>query len=66
MEDADGVQVSLGGDVIIRIGTMPITSAQDVSRAVALHGAGEKVPFTILRGGTTSRVVPLTLAERPA
>ena len=42
VEDADGVQVSLGGDVIIRIGDTPITSAQDVSRAVALHrGGGE-------------------------
>ena len=66
VEDADGVQVSLGGDLIIRIGNTPITSAQDVSRAVALHRVGEKVPFTILRGGTTRRVVAVTLAERPA
>ena len=66
VEDADGVQVSLGGDLIIRIGNTPITSAQDVSRAVALHRVGEKVPFTILRGGTTRRVVQVTLAERPA
>ncbi len=66
VENADGVQVSLGGDVIIRIGKTPIASAQDVSRAVALHRAGEKVPFTVLRAGTTRRVVQVTLAERPA
>ena len=63
---ADGVQVSLGGDVIIRIGTTPMASAQDVSRAVALHRVGEKVPFTVLRDGKTRRIVQVTLAERPA
>jgi len=63
---ADGVQVSLGGDVIIRIGTTSIASAQDVSRAVALHRVGEKVPFTVLRDGKTRRVVQVTLSERPA
>ena len=66
VEDADGVQVSLGGDVIIRIGTTSIAAAQDVSRAVALHHAGEMVPFTVLRDGKTRRVVQVTLAERPA
>ena len=66
VEDADGVQVTLGGDVIVRIGKTPIASAQDVSRAVALHVAGEKVQFTVLRGGKTRRVVEVTLAERPA
>lgn len=66
VEDADGVQVSLGGDLIIRIGKTPIASAQDVSRAVALYRAGEKVPFTLLREGKTRRVVQVTLGERPA
>ena len=66
VEGADGVQVSLGGDLIVRIGDTPITSAQDVSRAVTLHSVGEKVPFTVLRGGTTRRVVLVTLAERPS
>ena len=66
VEDADGVQVTLGGDVIVRIGKTPIASAQDVSRAVALHVAGEKVQFTVLRGGKTRRVVEVTLAERPS
>ena len=66
VEGADGVQVSLGGDLIIAIGDTPITSAQDVSRAVTLHRVGERVPFTVLRGGTTRRVVQVTLAERPS
>ncbi len=66
VEGADGVQVSLGGDLIVKIGDTPIASAQDVSRAVTLHSVGEKVPFTVLRGGTTRRVVLVTLAERPS
>lgn len=66
VEDADGVQVSLGGDVIVKIGATPVTSAQDVSRAVSLHVAGEKVQFTVLRGGTTRRIVRVTLGERPS
>ena len=66
VETSDGIQVSLGGDLIVRIGSTPVASAQDVSRAVALHDAGEKVPFTVLRDGKTRRIVIVTLAERPA
>ncbi len=66
VEGADGVQVSLGGDLIVKIGDTPIASAQDVSRAVTLRRVGDRVPFTVLRGGTTRRVVQVTLAERPA
>jgi S1-C subfamily serine protease len=66
VEGADGVQVSLGGDLIVEIGGTPVESAQDVSRAVAVHRVGEKVPFTVLRGGTSRRVIQVTLSERPA
>ena len=62
----NGVEVSVGGDLIVKIGETPIASAQDVSRAVAALAVGQKVPFTVLRGGTARRVIPLTLAERPA
>lgn len=66
VDEADGVQVSLGGDVIVKIGDTPIASAQDVSRAVARYAAGEKVLFTVLREGKTRRVVAVTLAKRPS
>ncbi len=66
IESADGVQVSLGGDIIVKIGETPIAGAQDVSRAVTRHRVGEKVPFTVLRGGTTREIVQVTFAERPA
>jgi 2-alkenal reductase len=62
----NGLQVSLGGDVIVRIGNRPITGAQDVSLAVAELAAGQRVAFTVLRGGTTRRTIQVTLSERPA
>jgi 2-alkenal reductase len=62
----NGLQVALGGDVIVKIGRQPVTSAEDVSRAVASLAVGEKVPFTILRNGTARKVVVVTLAERPS
>ena len=64
--DYNGLQVSLGGDVIVKIGDTPVAGAEDVSRAVTGLAAGQRVPFTILRGGTDRRVVQVTLSERPA
>lgn len=62
----NGLQISLGGDLIVRIGDRPVRSAQDVSRAVTALAAGQKVAVTVFRGGTSRRVVQVTLAERPA
>jgi len=64
--DYNGVQVSLGGDVIVKIGAQPVATSEDVARIVTRLPAGRKVPFTILRGGTVRRVVSVTLSERPA
>jgi S1-C subfamily serine protease len=66
VEDYNGLQVSLGGDVIVRIGNRPVASAQDVSRAMNAFKVGQRVAFTVLRGGTARRVVQVTLTERPA
>ena len=55
--DYNGLQVSLGGDVIVKIGDTPITSAQDVSRAVALHVAARRCRSRFCAAGTTRRVV---------
>jgi 2-alkenal reductase len=64
--DYNGLQVSLGGDVIVRIGSERVATSEDVARIVMRLPAGGTVPFTILRGGTEQRVVPVTLSERPA
>lgn len=61
----NGLQVSLGGDLIVRIGDRAVASAQDVSRAVNALAVGQRVPFTVLRGGKTRRIVQVTLSERP-
>ena len=62
----NGLRITLGGDVIVRIGDAAVTSAQDVSRIVATLLPGQRVPFTVLRGGKTREVVPVILAERPS
>ena len=64
--DYNGLQVSLGGDVIVKIGNTTVDDAGDVSRAVIRLPVGRRVPFTILRHGKERRVVEVTLAERPA
>ncbi len=66
VESWNGLRVTLGGDLIVRIATTPVTSAQDVSRAVTLLEPGDRVPLTLLRGGTKRQVVQVTLSERPA
>jgi len=64
--DYNGLQVSLGGDVIVKIGAQPVATSEDVARIVTRLPAGRTVPFTILRSGTERRVVSVTLSERPA
>jgi 2-alkenal reductase len=62
----NGLRVSLGGDVIVQIGTQPVATSEDVARIVTRLPAGQTVPFTILRGGTERRVVSVRLSERPS
>jgi 2-alkenal reductase len=61
----NGLPVTLGGDLIIRIGSTRIRGSEDVSRVVTDELApGQTVAVTLVRGGQR-RVVTLTLAERP-
>jgi S1-C subfamily serine protease len=63
----NGLDVTLGGDLIVAIGKSPITSTDDVSRIVTTRLLpGQTVPFTVLRGGTRRVTIDVTLAERPA
>jgi 2-alkenal reductase len=64
--DYNGRDVTLGGDVIVAIGTAPVAGPDDVSRAVARLAAGETITFTVLRGGKERQAVQVKLAERPA
>jgi S1-C subfamily serine protease len=61
----NGLPVTLGGDVIVRIGKAAVAGSEDVSRVVtdALL-PGQTVEVTFVRDGER-RVVKLTLGERP-
>jgi len=63
----NGLDVTLGGDLIVAIDGTPVTSTEDVSRIVSTElMPGQTVPFTVLRGGTRRATVDVTLGERPA
>lgn len=63
----NGLDVTLGGDLIVAIDGTPVTSTEDVSRIVSTElRPGQTVPFTVLRGGTRRATVDVTLGERPA
>jgi S1-C subfamily serine protease len=65
-EAFNGITVTLGGDLIVRIGDREVRSADDVSRIVTQELLpGERVPFVVLRGGTTRETIDVTLGERP-
>jgi S1-C subfamily serine protease len=65
-ETHNGLEVTLGGDVILKIGGHEIRSSEDVSRAVAEElRPGQTVKVVLLRDGTERRTVDVTLSERP-
>ena len=63
----NGLDVTLGGDVIVAIGKAPVLGTDDVSRIVSTELLpGQTVTLTVLRGGTKRKKVDVTLGERPA
>jgi len=64
-ESVLGVEVAVGGDVIVRIAGHPVRSSEDVSRIVTFALLpGQTVPFVVVRAG--KRVsVDVTLGDRP-
>jgi S1-C subfamily serine protease len=65
-ETYNGLDVTVGGDVIVAIGESEVTGADDVSRLVTtVLRPGQTVPFTVLRG-TRRITVDVTLGDRPS
>lgn len=63
----NGLTVTVGGDLVVAIGGVPVGSAEDLVRLVAeRHLPGQTVAFSILRGGTKRALVDVTFAERRA
>ncbi len=66
-EAYNGLRITLGGDVIVRIGSFPVRSSDDVSRIVTEElRVGWTVPVMIVRDGTQRKTLRLTPTERPA
>ncbi len=63
-EAFQGAAFARGGDVITKLGGRPISSADDLSSAIARFKPGETAELEIHRGGET-RVVTVKLGERP-
>jgi S1-C subfamily serine protease len=65
-KELNGVQLRLGGDVVVKIGNTTVQSADDLVRVVS-EGLvpGQVVPFAIMRAGER-RVVSVRMGERPA
>ncbi len=53
------------GDVIVRMGGIPISSSEDLSTVLASKQPGDKLAITYLRGGK-KHTVTLTLGARPS
>ena len=63
-EAFNGIDVTLGGDLIVAIGGKTVQHADDVSRIVTELRPGQTVEFTVIRGGRET-AVDVTLADRP-
>jgi S1-C subfamily serine protease len=64
-EAYNGLPVTIGGDVIVRIGDRDVRGSDDVSRIVMEELLpGQRVAFVVLRGGERA-TVQVTLGERP-
>ncbi len=63
-EALNGVDITLGGDLIVAIAGQPVGGADDVSRIVTELRPGQTVEFTVVRGGRRT-TFDVTLADRP-
>jgi len=63
-ETHNGIDVTLGGDLIVAIAGTPVTGADDISRVVTRLRPGQTVEVTVIRGGRRT-AVDVTLGDRP-
>jgi S1-C subfamily serine protease len=60
----EDIRIRPGGDLIVAIDGKPVDTADDVVRAVTRKLPGQKITFTVLRGGER-RTINVTLGTRP-
>jgi S1-C subfamily serine protease len=63
-EAYNGLDVTLGGDLIVGIAGKPVATTEDVSRIVTELMPGQTVEFTVIRGGRRLGI-DVTLGDRP-
>ena len=64
-EAINGIDVPVGGDVVVRMGGEPVQSQQVLSTYLALSTSpGDTIPVEVIRDGTRT-TVDLTLGSRP-
>jgi S1-C subfamily serine protease len=61
----DGIEVPVGGDVIVAVDGTPIASFDDLLVEIAARQPGDRVELTIIRNGQRQELT-VTLAARPA
>jgi serine protease Do len=61
----DGVDITIGGDVITALDNEPVHDFEDLVAILAVRRAGDDVTLTILRDGTEMKL-NVTLGERPS
>ena len=64
IEAHNGVDITLGGDLIVAIAGKAVAGTDDVSRIVTELLPGQTVEFTVIRGGRRT-AVDVTLGNRP-
>ena len=62
----DGTGYAVGGDVITAIDGKAIATVADLQSIVQQHKPGDTVTLSVIRDGSTTVLVKLTLATRPA
>jgi S1-C subfamily serine protease len=62
----EGVNVTLGGDVITEVDGKPVGDMEDVINAVNSAQPGDKMELTLLRGDNETKHVTVELGTRPA
>jgi len=60
-----GVQIRVGGDIIVAIDGKPVSSSEDVVRAVTARLPGETIRVTVVRDSKRQEI-EIRLGERPA
>jgi len=60
-----GEEYTIGGDVIVKVDSTEIKSADDLIAFLSTKKPGDKVTLTVERDGKTQEI-PITLAERPS